>query len=531
MCDPASSLSVAQGTSTFGETNRRDCRLQSETPTALQRRICLVYCADTADCGKKLKASHAHRESATSHRKFPEALFFASNSLPSRRPWPLILYDYILAQPTPKSPRKAPPSFEYGSAQKRRETESGHVPVALSAEDEGSDKENSLDETIDELDSRPKKSLPARSPAVISMSTDSFKLPDPHATEGLPTDVDKNPHLHTTQRGPKPADIPEHTAIPWTQAIYPRAVIPYADLVANIDPLVRREIDANPEKYLAVVPYGAGKKFLAENPRICEDILKFLRSLGYPYEGLDDGDDDPLELVIPKKAGPAGGTFAKPWTLLLSNASDAAREFLLWFQTFAVNTSVTFHVLAFDKDLMSWVIMNISGVAAGIPGSAREHAVLATNSFELTFIDSNDGNGDEAPRWQLTGKPVSDDPLQQARYIAITMSIPFLVGLNVLEVGKRYVNCGGCKNVTHVGHACPLPLTDNWYGPVPPPPAPKNPREDHGSASQGPPKRHNGGNGGNSRGGNGGGNKSQGRNGGGGGSSRNGGGWTKVTRY
>ncbi|KAJ7231632.1 hypothetical protein C8J57DRAFT_1533513 [Mycena rebaudengoi] len=127
---------------------------------------------------------------------------------------------------------------------------------------------------------------------------------------------------------------------------------------------------------------------------------------------------------------------------------------------------------------------------AGIPGSSREHAVLATKSFQLKFIDTNNGKGDTAPIYQLTGKPVSTDNDMQTRWIALTKAIPYMVGLNRLETTKHFVNCVWCKNPTHPGHQCPLPRTDNWYGPIPPPPVIKTPRmDDDRRPDQGPSKQ------------------------------------------
>ncbi|KAJ7922099.1 hypothetical protein B0H13DRAFT_1604014, partial [Mycena leptocephala] len=310
----------------------------------------------------------------------------------------------------------------------------------------------------------------------------------------IPT-TEKNAYLQFSRRGNKPADIPQNTDIPWTQAVYPHPVITSDDLLDSLDPQQRAKIEANPCDFLAVVPICARKVFYQKNPSIHHDALKFILSLGFTYDGIDDVDDNTMDLSLPKRAGPANGNYAKPWAVILSDAHPTATEFLVWFQTFGVNTSLAFHVLPFDFSLQSCVIMNISGDAvkksgkalsealatikkgcwadvawvnhienclsqAGVPGSAREHAVLATKSFVLTLIDTDNSKGDPAPIWQLTGKPVSADRDQRVRWIPLTKGIPFLVGFNPLETGKRFVNCAWCKNATHPGHQCPLPCTD-----------------------------------------------------------------------
>ncbi|KAJ7746200.1 hypothetical protein B0H14DRAFT_3514384 [Mycena olivaceomarginata] len=124
--------------------------------------------------------------------------------------------------------------------------------------------------------------------------SNTLQLPDPFATASLPTagrkipTTEKNAYLQFSQRGNKPADIPQNTAIPWTQAMYPHPVITCDDLLDSLDPQQRAKVEANPGNFLAVVPICARKVFYQKNPSIHHDVLKFILSLGFTYDGIND---------------------------------------------------------------------------------------------------------------------------------------------------------------------------------------------------------------------------------------------------
>ncbi|KAG6875692.1 hypothetical protein C0992_002812 [Termitomyces sp. T32_za158] len=219
-----------------------------------------------------------------------------------------------------------------------------------------------------------------------------------------------------------------------------RVVIPYERLVANLDETLLQKIEALPSDYLAVIPFGAGAKLFSDNPSLNIQILNFLVSLG-----IQSAPED-LQLAKARwRAKPKGKSdFQAPWTLILSGFSSELLEYLVWQQTFAVDKLVTFNMFPFDKGLRSWFIMNISGDAvkrgdaakcqalgtikstlwfntrfrsavnaalsdSNVPGSTDERTLMATESFELTFIESNDARGNPAPIWQLTGKPLTSN--------------------------------------------------------------------------------------------------------------------------
>ncbi|KAG6895684.1 hypothetical protein C0992_013295 [Termitomyces sp. T32_za158] len=76
-----------------------------------------------------------------------------------------------------------------------------------------------LEETIDERDSRPTRALPKRN--------EPFLWPNAQDMTNLPKDEDENPTTHLTQQGPTPLTLPIPGAGTFTQAVFPRLVIPF----------------------------------------------------------------------------------------------------------------------------------------------------------------------------------------------------------------------------------------------------------------------------------------------------------------
>lgn len=325
---------------------------------------------------------------------------------------------------------------------------------------------------------------------------DPFIFPSPFLMTDLPTDVTLNPSIQSSQRGNKP-----HTpdiSVTFTKAAFPRVVTPYSKLVANLDKHIVELIEAKPDDYLAVVPYSAGNSYYNEHPRANSEILAFIKSLciGEATPNLSIAKASPRNKVNTKR------DFEKPWSMILSGASTELRTYLIWQQTFASHPDITFSILPFDKSLQSWVIMNISGDAVAntpeakalalgaikhklwhdsafrsltdrclsiqkIVGSTSFKAHHATTSFDLTFIESHDTHGNEAPIWQLTGKPISEDPVAQECFFKIIRQHKYYVGMHALQIDKRIVECVWCKSNTHPGHACPFPKVEDWLGPKP----------------------------------------------------------------
>ncbi|KAJ7830556.1 hypothetical protein B0H14DRAFT_3464697 [Mycena olivaceomarginata] len=105
--------------------------------------------------------------------------------------------------------------------------------------------------------------------------SNTLQLPDPFATAELAHGREKNSY-----HGEK--------CLPPTQAMYPHPVITCDDLLDSLDPQQRAKVEANPGNFLAVVPICARKVFYQKNPSIHHDVLKFILSLGFTYDGIND---------------------------------------------------------------------------------------------------------------------------------------------------------------------------------------------------------------------------------------------------
>ena len=82
-------------------------------------------------------------------------------------------------------------------------------------------------------------------------------------------------------------------------------------------------------------------------------------------------------------------------------------------------------------------------------------------------FETKDSRRNNAPIWQLTGKPITTDHARHREYLSIIRGERYLVGLHFLDIKKRFVDCAGCKSDNHPAHMCPFPKTEDWMGPTP----------------------------------------------------------------
>ncbi|KAJ3511621.1 hypothetical protein NLJ89_g3991 [Agrocybe chaxingu] len=323
----------------------------------------------------------------------------------------------------------------------------------------------------------------------VEMGDDTFRFPSARDEYfKAPTFAYENPHLDMTQRGDKPGpkQLPVATATPFTSGLFPRAVIPFDDLLANLDMALQTQIKENPENFLAVVPFGAGNKFFKANPDVNKRVRDFVATLGYNNNGLSVHKAEPQDKPSDKR------DFEKPWAMILRANDPDLCSYLVWQQTFAIDRTLAFNIVPFDKNLKPWVIANYCGDAVannaderrtalvaikqklwtdanfrkiadrlmaqqGISGNLNKRVYMATSSFDLTFIDTNNAGGDLAPIWQLTGKPLTNDKDDHREYLAAIRNVTVYVNMNKLKLDKRVVQCVGCKAPTHPGHKCSFP--------------------------------------------------------------------------
>lgn len=322
-----------------------------------------------------------------------------------------------------------------------------------------------------------------------------FIFPNPCDMTGLPTNMEENPIHQKSQRGDSPT-LPQTTSTPFTKAIFPRVTVPLSALLANLDEQLVKIVTDAPDKFIAIVVFNAGNKYFREHPSANLEVRRFVKSLGLPDQNVT------VAKPASKNKPNQRREFEKPWTMIMAGAGPELRSFLLWHQTFAVTPTLTFSALPFDEGAQSWVIMNISGDAVddtreaknqamgaikvylwynakfraladrclapqNIGESTAERAYLATTSYDLAYVETKDSQGNDAPIWQLTGKPITTDMGRHKEYLNIIRGGRYMVGLHFLEIERRFVDCAGCKSDTHPAHMCPFPRTEDWMGPVP----------------------------------------------------------------
>ena len=114
--------------------------------------------------------------------------------------------------------------------------------------------------------------------------------------DGLPLNRDKNPFYMKSCKGVAP-NYPPLTAF-FTHTPFPKIVLALKDLTTNLHANQIDAIKANLTGYLAIIPFGAGKKFNQDNPMAAVLFTLFIESLGFDLEGLSIADVTPT--TIPK---------------------------------------------------------------------------------------------------------------------------------------------------------------------------------------------------------------------------------------
>ncbi|KAF8059883.1 hypothetical protein FPV67DRAFT_1674377 [Lyophyllum atratum] len=351
------------------------------------------------------------------------------------------------------APQPAYTTLKEASRRKRQRTDVGEVTTQGDESDLERDRIENEIQPNDDQTSTP-TAFTFKMPLIV------YVYPDPFSMVDLPADEELNPYIQTSQRG-EMEHTPAGNATPFTRSVFPRVVIPYKLLVANLDVHIVKKIEESPpDTYLAVSSLSS--LGIGANPE-----LTIARAV--PRGKIDQKRD-----------------FERPWAMVLEGASDELKEFLIWQQTFAVSRDLAFSVVPFDKDLKSWVIMNISGDVVQ-PGEAAMHKALggikkvlwhdlrfraiadkfcATKPFNLTYIESDNAQGTHAPIWQLTGRPLSSNPDVQEAFLNNVRNHRYWVGIHMLVIDQRLVNCVWCKSDTHPAHACPFPKVNDWLSPA-----------------------------------------------------------------
>ena len=184
----------------------------------------------------------------------------------------------------------------------------------------------------------------------ILSSALAYALPDdPANMEGLPLNRNENPFYMISCEGGAPCYPP--TTVSFTRAPFPKVVIPFKSLIANLHPDLVNTIKMNPTDYLAIIPFGAGKKFNEDHPMAGALYTEFIKTFGLDLKG--------LTIAKPMPTTALKSDFGAPWVYILKGGSNDLQSFLLWQQTFAAKSKIAFSVVPFDTSPQSWIIANI----------------------------------------------------------------------------------------------------------------------------------------------------------------------------
>ncbi|THU95794.1 hypothetical protein K435DRAFT_859144 [Dendrothele bispora CBS 962.96] len=254
---------------------------------------------------------------------------------------------------------------------------------------------------------------------------------------------------------------------------------------------------------LAIIPFGAGRKFYTENPEFIPQLLEFLRT--FRYDGLDR-----LEVIRPSPRSNNGGVYGAPWPVFLVNAPEEMQHELLYYGWFVVSPDLTFGVTKTDVGAFSWHIGNFQSNSPGAirgdaetiaramgdfkcvlykdkevldtanrcllggkdgktvnPNVAWERLVEALNSFTFTAVETRDPPTPTSMVLQLWGRPLTHITALHHDWIELIQKKSFLTRYHHITPRRADLNCVNCKSLTHPQHGCPLPKTVGWFGPTP----------------------------------------------------------------
>lgn len=310
-----------------------------------------------------------------------------------------------------------------------------------------------------------------------------------------------NPHWTTTR--PSPPTMASLTCkYPVTIAAFPNITLSDAAILGNVRGEVAEELRKSPEKYMALIPIGAGNKAF-ENARELTTAAMDLVS-----EIANDGQRYTVAAPVREGQPPHGARFAKPFAMILRDPTAELRTTLLNAKTVAFRRngkSLAFVVSEISPTEKPWVICNFKGgpvtnsplrmaealkaigeqvtASAGLRAianrilrdenigrTAEERIHVAIASFSLTFIDRLEGEGQSNPVWQLHGRPLTKIDKLHREWLRAMRQVDFFVNATTeLAQERAPVSCVWCKSELHTSPFCPLPKVKDWLGPAIPP--------------------------------------------------------------
>ncbi|KAL1740299.1 hypothetical protein HDZ31DRAFT_76980 [Schizophyllum fasciatum] len=340
------------------------------------------------------------------------------------------------------------------------------------------------------------------------MSLPTAERPDPFAREGLPADQDLNPHLRFTQRGEPPfTPNPGYARI--TESRGRHVVIPSYRLLGNSSKTQIAVALAEPDKFLLLIPFGAGRSFHTKVPNFGDLVRNLLRS--FLFEDQTEPDDIVVTRIFTaNNREPRAGQsthFNQPWGYLLQ-CGERLHRWLRWKERISAEINLTFSVYPLDSFEDSWKIAVLSGdVVSADTSGARRWEILgflkkacwadkklrrhvidvarkqklvatpdqlmadATRTWDLTATEHKDGLGRITRVYVLTGRPITNDDMDRQLYVGLINEVDAWVGVQRIDLRafRDKISCTWCKSELHCAHACDSGKVegDDWYGPDP----------------------------------------------------------------
>lgn len=362
------------------------------------------------------------------------------------------------------------------------------------------------DPHIPEKDTRHFAPLPRRPNANKPEMASIMHKYKPEDHDGLPSNVDENPHLRMTRTGETPPPLTTQD-VNFTNAQFPHAHIPTYRLfgnVAEVQETVLKRLARN-KIILAAVIHGGGQRYIRRSPEKVDEIKSFIKSID--LEGINPR-DRAVEVYLPEmRKENDRNRFGQPWTFFveLDENSVALAKYLLWQEVFAIHSALSFSIHPIkDTEEQPWPIIVLTGKAGavvdtpaaklevlasiktalwanadfchfaarqvaenwGVHGDIDERVKAASDALDLTCVTAEAAGSERpVPAYLLTGKPVANDREGHKTWIRFFKTAgQYWRGAYCLDVAKAVVDCKLCKEVTHCAWDCPLPKVPGWAG-------------------------------------------------------------------
>ncbi|KAF4598927.1 hypothetical protein AB1N83_012686 [Pleurotus pulmonarius] len=267
-----------------------------------------------------------------------------------------------------------------------------------------------------------------------------------------------NPHW-TSSKPPPPTSGNLSCKYPITLAAFPNVSLSGAAILGNVRGEVADELRKHPEKYMALIPLGAGNRAF-ENARelttAAADLVNEIASDGKQYM-----------VAAPVREGqpPHEARFAKPFAMILRDPTTELRQTLLSARTIAYRRcgkGLAFIVSEISPAEKPWVICNFRGgpvtnslprmaealraigeqvvASAGLRAlanrilkdenvgrNAEERIHVAIANLSLIFIERLNGSSQSDPVWQLHGKPLTKTDKTHREWLRAMRQVTFFI--------------------------------------------------------------------------------------------------------